>query len=139
MKKRIPIHYKILKVLRYVKPLDAVIIAGYLVLLVILSLFIFDRGTGLSQVEIKTAQDIFIYQLQENATLSFQGPLGVTSVIIKDEKVSVTDSPGPLKICIKSSPIQNNGEWLACLPNRVFIRIVKQSKNTDDAIDAIVF
>ncbi len=133
------IHYKILRVLRYVKPLDVVIIAGYLVLLVMLSLFIFDRGTGLSQVEIKTAQDTFIYQLQENATLSFQGPLGVTSVIIQDEKVSVTDSPGPLKICIKSSPIENNGEWLACLPNRIFIRIVKQSKNTDDAIDAIVF
>ena len=80
-----------------------------------------------------------MYQLQENASLSFQGPLGTTSIVIKDEQVSVIESPGPLKICIKSSPIKNNGEWLVCLPNRIFIRIVKQNDSTDETVDAIVF
>ncbi len=117
-----------------IKRLDIVVIGLYVGALVLLSYLVISRGTSVAQVEIKTEKDIFVYQLEKDRALTFDGPLGQTSVQIAEGRVSVLDSPGRLKICIKAGEIYRNGQWLACLPNRIFIRIVQDSNNDLDAI-----
>ncbi len=58
-------------------------------------------------------------------TLTLRGPLGQTTVAIQGGKVWVVFSPCPDKTCIKMGKIPDNGGFIACVPNRVVIRMIK--------------
>ncbi len=63
------------------------------------------------------------YPLSEDRTIKVQGPLGITTVVIKGGQVYVSDSPCPNKICIEMGHIFEKGDTIVCLPNRVYITI----------------
>ena len=90
-----------------------------------------------SVVAIQAEGRSLLYSLDEDRTLVFEGPLGRTTVIIEDRRVRVTEDPGPLQICVRDGWIDRGGEWLICLPNRVFIRI--EGSQEDAEVDASVF
>lgn len=123
---------------KYCRRGDMLVAAIYLLAVGCITFFIFDTNSTGVEVEIKTASNTFLYQLNKNTELTFDGPLGETLVSIQDERVFVTDSPGPLKICIKRGEIYKQGQWLACLPNKIFIRIVPK-KQGPASLDAISF
>jgi hypothetical protein len=52
-----------------------------------------------------------------------KGPLGETVVVISGGKARVEDSPCPDKLCVHMPAISKPGQWIACLPNRVFVRV----------------
>jgi hypothetical protein len=54
---------------------------------------------------------------------SIKGPLGETIVIIKGGSAFVEDSPCPDKLCVHMPAVSRPGQWIACLPNRVFVRV----------------
>jgi hypothetical protein len=62
------------------------------------------------------------------------GPLGDTVVVIENGSVRVVSSPCPEKICIKTGRISKPGQWIACLPNKVFISIRGRRSEQPDAI-----
>ena len=76
-----------------------------------------------SEVHIATQQAEFIYPLEDKRHLVVAGPLGDTHIEISGGEARVTASPCRDKICIIGGWIDSTGEWLACLPNRIFIRI----------------
>ncbi|NBC29009.1 MAG: hypothetical protein GVY29_03345 [Spirochaetes bacterium] len=76
-----------------------------------------------SRVSVQAEGEEFVYSLEDSRRLSFEGPLGRTVVEIADGTVSVLEDPGPLQICVRQGEVSRAGEWLACLPNEVFIRI----------------
>ena len=63
------------------------------------------------------------YPLSEDRTLKVQGPLGITTVVIRGGQVYVPDSACPNKICIEMGHIFEKGDTIICLPNRVYITI----------------
>ncbi len=65
----------------------------------------------------------WVFPLGADRRIPVNGPLGTTWVEIHGKQVHVTDSPCLNKTCIASGDISAAGQWLACLPNRVFVRI----------------
>ncbi|WP_020678198.1 NusG domain II-containing protein [Geopsychrobacter electrodiphilus] len=95
-----------------------------LVSALLISLFLsLGRPPG-EQVIVYTGEKIaFVGPLNQNRQLEFQGPLGKTEIEIKGGQVRVLASPCPRKICIGMGEVHRSGDLLACVPNRVVVRI----------------
>ncbi len=68
-------------------------------------------------------QVLFTAPINQPHNLSFDGPLGPTRLVIDDQGVRITDSPCPRKTCISMGPARHTGDLLACVPNRILVRI----------------
>ncbi len=73
-------------------------------------------------VKIETSYNNFEIPLKDTV-LFIKGKLGKMTVVIKDKKVWVSESPCPRKICILTGKIKNPGEVIICIPNGVYISI----------------
>ena len=76
----------------------------------------------------------WVYPLSANAELEIPGPLGITYVHIEDGAVAVTDSPCREKICVATGQVSRPGGWIACLPNRVFVRVAGGEAEVDQVV-----
>lgn len=105
-------------------PADLVAVGIAVVVVSTLSVAVYaGEATDADHVSIKAQGTEYLYSLNERHTEEYEGPLGSTVVQIADGSVWVEEDPGPLQICVKKGRISRAGEWLACLPNKVFIRI----------------
>ena len=84
-------------------------------------------------VAISSDEGDFLYPLDEDRTIVLGGPLGTTTVEIADGQVRVADDPGPQQICVLQGWISSGGQWLACLPSRIFIEITGAPRGEVDA------
>lgn len=96
-----------------------------------------DQGRA-SEVQVRTDDALYVYDLLTDASIVIPGPLGDTRIEIHDGHVHVTDSPCKSKICIAAGEISKTGEWIICLPNRVFITIEGKTE-TEGEVDDVVF
>jgi len=55
--------------------------------------------------------------------LIIPGPLGDTIVALQGGKVFVVTSPCPDKVCMKMGKIPDDTDFIACVPNRVVLRL----------------
>jgi hypothetical protein len=129
-----------------IRALDIFIFLLALLIIGLISLQTYARGRGTPEITIsgagqgavqgaaQGAEQQWIYPLDVETTLRVPGPLGETVVEIKDGAVQVISSPCPEKICIKTGRISKPGQWIACLPNRVFISIRGRKSEQPDAI-----
>jgi hypothetical protein len=79
----------------------------------------------------------WIYPIKETTTKDIPGFLGNTVVELKDGRARVVSSPCANKTCVSSGAIHNKGQWVACLPNGVFVRVEAAGrKDRDDGLDA---
>ncbi len=92
-----------------------------------------SRG-GESKVVIEAAGTQWVYPLKTDRLLQVQGPLGEERIQIANREVFVLSSPCPNKICILQGRISRPGQWIACLPNKVFIRIEAEDPAAADAV-----
>ncbi|MCX7786883.1 MAG: NusG domain II-containing protein [Spirochaetes bacterium] len=99
-----------------------------------------DRG-GEAVVYIQNQSKVWIYPLSKEQELDIPGPLGSTHIHIKDGAAFVENSPCRDKICIHMGRIARNGEWVACLPNRVFLQVQGKTGNNGpgEEVDASTF
>jgi hypothetical protein len=74
------------------------------------------------------------YPLQEDRKISVTGPLGVTEVEIRDGRARVVSSPCPHKTCVRMGEIGSAGGLIACVPNKVVIKI---GRGEPDGLDAV--
>lgn len=117
--------------LRFLDFVFLVLSIGAFVLITVLAL----RGAAgtAGQVVIDTADGSYIYSLDTDRTIEISGPIGVSVLEIKNHKVSFVDSPCRDKICVHMGEQSANGQWAACLPNRVFFRISSTQETQVDA------
>jgi len=95
-----------------------------LVLVAIASLWVsLDRPAGRSVAIYEGERLAFTAPLSQERQIALHGPLGETLVEISGGKVRVLSSPCARKICIGMGKIQRSGDLLACVPNRVVVRI----------------
>ena len=76
----------------------------------------------------------WIYPLKEDREERVKGPLGDTLVMIKDGRAYIQDSPCPDKLCVHMPSISRSSQWIACLPNRVFLRVRGESGQDIDRL-----
>lgn len=118
------------------RPFDYVAFIVALAVLVTVSVYTYAGRSGPTSVRIEAAGAVWLYPIDEDRNVAVAGPLGDTVVAIRDGAAQVLRSPCPHKICISMGQIRDSGEWIACLPNRVFIRI---EGGEPDEIDATTY
>lgn len=121
--------------LKQLKPLDWGALFVAIAVVIAFSLAAAAGGEG-EQVAIESEEGDFVYPLSEDRQFTLSGPLGTTDIEIRDGRVRVIRDPGPQQICVRQGWIERAGEWLACLPSRIFIQITGSG---DGDIDAQTF
>jgi len=116
------------------KPLDVPVIILATALTVIIGLKAYDRGTNSLNVVVRGPDKTWIFPLEAEEQVSVAGSIGETLVEISKGRAAIVSSPCNGQTCVAAGEIDKNGQWAACLPNRVFI-LVEGASNAD-AIDA---
>lgn len=124
--------------LRTARPLDLVVLIVAAGVITAFSLVSLERGGPGALVEIHSDAGRFVYSLDQDAELTFAGPIGDSVVHIHDNSVYFVASPCRDKICIAAGALTEAGQWAACLPNRVFVTVLGEN-NDPNAVDATAF
>ncbi len=66
---------------------------------------------------------VFTAPLGADRTFSLQGPLGETIVALRGGAARILDSPCVHKVCMGMGEVGRSGDLLACVPNRIILRI----------------
>ncbi len=125
--------FKFPKLKSRVRILDIVAIAFAVAAVVGVSVYAYAGGTTASEVVVQADGKDYLYPLDRNTTFSVTGPIGRTVIEIDDHRVRVVSSPCKDKICILAGWLSHNGQWTACLPNKVFVRVAGSPSDTVDA------
>lgn len=126
------------KTLKLFRLLDLLILAGGIALTGAISLAVYRAGSGAPEVVIGGAGGEWVYPLSHDTEVEIPGPLGSTWVHIEHGLVRIESSPCPTQTCVASAPISESGQWIACLPNEVFVRIETRGSTDDGTVDAVV-
>lgn len=115
------------------RPLDYSAIVLSIAIVAAFSIFAYAGRGRSGEVIIEAAGASWIYSLGEERRITIDGPLGPTIVVIRGGRAFVEDSPCPDKLCVHMAAIAKPGQWIACLPNKVFVRVRGTSgENVDD-------
>lgn len=120
------------------KALDIAAAALGLAAVMIVSSFVYAESSGRLMVHITGESGEWIQPLDKYGDIEVPGPLGITYVHIGPEGVHIEDSPCPNKTCVAAGNITLANQWLACMPNNVFITI-EGAGAKDDIPDAAVY
>jgi hypothetical protein len=93
-------------------------------------------SSGPDQIMATTSEGELLFSLAPDRELTLSGPLGATVIALIEGSVRVLSSPCPSKLCIKMGTIKRSGEALACLPNRVVVKL--GSSNSSGGVDALL-
>lgn len=104
-------------------PWDLVILFISSVFTISTFILVYGSGQGDLQVIIEGPGQSWIYPLSTEETIQVRGPLGDTVVVIHQGSVHVDSSPCQNQLCVAAGEIRQQGQWVACLPNQVFVRI----------------
>jgi hypothetical protein len=105
-----------------------------LTVIAFVSVSAYSGGGTAESVIIEASGETYVYMLDTDRTIEVPGPLGNTIVKIVDSKVFVEDSPCRDKLCVLAAPLNKAGEWNACMPNKVFIRIPESEEQDLDSL-----
>ncbi len=128
--------------MKFSKKSDLIIIAAILLVSAI-SWILYDT---ISKDKAVKAEIYYYSELVEVVSLdirensSFSIPQNPNVVFRIDEKGSIAfiESDCPDKVCIKTGSLHRPGEYAACLPNGIILKIVPQGDRDDDDADIIV-
>jgi len=120
------------------RPLDYAAVLGAIAAIALASVSAYSGRGGEGEVVVSGSSGEWIYPLGADRVIEVAGPLGTTLVEIHGKSVHITDSPCPNKTCVASGDISSNGQWIACLPNHVFVRVEGGSRG-GGGVDAGAF
>jgi hypothetical protein len=96
-------------------------------------LYAYGGEAGAERLYIQDGTRTLVYSLDEEREVSAAGPLGETRIVIRGGEAAVRDSPCRDKLCVSMGRIGKRGGWIACLPNRVFLRVEGRPQGDVDA------
>ena len=76
---------------------------------------------------------IDLYNPTPNQFINISGPLGTSVAEVKPGAIRMQFSPCPDRICMETGWIDQPGQVIACVPNKIIIKI-NPDKNSVDAI-----
>ena len=116
----------------------AVFIAG-LAAVIFVSLGVYSASGDTLYVEITGKSGEWIEALDADRVIEVPGPLGSSFIHIENGTVAITDSPCENKLCVGMGAISEVNQWVACLPNEVFVRIGSGRTGEGSALDATAY
>ncbi len=108
--------------MRQLKPFDILFFTLFLTVSV-LSFTLYTTVSANPEVHVTSGGKEWVYDLAVDTMATFEGPVGETVIEIVNNKVRVHESDCKNKVCVLAGWISKPGEWVACLPNNVFIVI----------------
>ncbi|MFA7534674.1 MAG: NusG domain II-containing protein [Desulfuromonadales bacterium] len=66
---------------------------------------------------------VFSAPLAENRRVTLTGPLGETQLAIENGRARILASPCLHKTCMRMGEAMRTGDFIACVPNRLLVRI----------------
>ena len=116
--------YGILTLMTFsIKPADFLFLA-ISVILIALSLAALsgnEQGPAVAVIKVKDTE--YIYPLNQPRELEFEGVLDKAHLMIHDGCIEFVESPCRDKICIHMGQARKDGDFLACLPNRIIVTV----------------
>ncbi|MDR2575427.1 MAG: NusG domain II-containing protein [Treponema sp.] len=99
------------------------------------SFFLTDSNSGGSSlVNVRGENGQWVFPIDSVESIVVSGPLGDTVVELGGGGACITSSPCLNQTCVSAGRILAQGQWAACLPNRVMIYIDEgESNNNVDA------
>ena len=116
-----------------IKILDIPIIVLGLVFTLLVAISIYSGETVTSQVTIRALDKTWIFPLDAEETLTVNGFIGETKVLIHGGRAAIVSSCCTGQTCVASGDLHKNGQWAACLPNGVFLVVEGSNEETVDA------
>ena len=103
--------------MKKIRPLDIIV----LLLVITAGILCIAAGTKRirSTVWVDGYDKTYEYSLDENGIHQIPGPLGNTTIEIRDRKVRIIESPCPGKNCVN----QGWDNLIVCLPNKVIVTV----------------
>ena len=94
---------------------------------------VYGASGGPELVSVRSPEGVWVYPLGTGREFAVSGPLGQTHVVIRGDSVFVTDSPCRDKLCVSMGRVTRRGGWIACLPNRVLVKVEAAAEDDVDA------
>ena len=118
------------------KPFDWVSLAAAVLVTAASFFYVYAGSLGSPDtvVVIEGGGRSWVFPADAEEEVAVSGPLGTTIVRLGGGAVHVHSSPCDNQTCVAAGEIRRSGQWIACLPNAVFVRI--EGKKDDDAPDA---
>jgi len=104
--------------------LDRVVVIAAFVICAALFLAIGLRPPGQLVQVMQDGDTIYRAPLDRDFKAELSGPLGTTHLEIRDGAAQVVSSPCPYKVCISMGKISRQNEIIACVPNRLLVKVV---------------
>lgn len=117
-----------------IKILDITAILISLAVIAGFSVMVYANPKDQKQVVIEASGKQWVYPLDSEEEVEVPGPLGITRVHVHKGAVDIEDSPCKNKICVAAGDISEVGQWIACLPNNVIVRIEGEAE--EGGVDA---
>ena len=114
------------------KPLDIPVVVLAAALTLFIGAAVYSGGTVSSRVVVRGPDRTWIFPLNAEEMVTVTGSIGETRVEISRGRAAIVSSPCGGQTCVAAGGLHNNGQWAACLPNRVFLFI----EGVEDAVDA---
>jgi len=93
------------------------------------------QGDAVEAVITVDGQEAFRVKLDQEKTFVVEGFAYPCTVEVKPGQIRMAEAPCPDQICVKTGWINHAGQVIACVPNRVVIKIV----SGESPIDAISY
>jgi hypothetical protein len=116
------------------KPMDIVIIVLSAALAIAAGAAVYSGESSALHVTIRGPDKTWYYPLDAEADVVVSGSIGETRVLIHGGQAAIVSSPCGGQTCIAAGALNKNGQWAACLPNRVFVLVGGAERG--DAVDA---
>jgi hypothetical protein len=116
------------------KVFDFIAVAAAAAVTVVSAVSVYAGGSAELRLVVEGGGRIWHFPLDAEETVHVHGAIGDTVVRVSRGDAWIESSPCENQICVASGHIHRAGDWVACLPNVVFIRI--EGIPTDDAPDA---
>ena len=123
----------------FFKPLDYLLILIGIVFCTLSILSATTQQDDTPLLIVSSPSSEYIYPLDTDTTIQIPGLEGISTIQIQQGQAQYLDSPCANKTCVAASPIHRNGEWSACLPNGIFMRVENSSSHSANDIDIMAF
>ncbi|MDR2785144.1 MAG: NusG domain II-containing protein [Treponema sp.] len=116
------------------KPFDFLVTGIAILLTGYCAFTVYAQGRDNERVLVRSSGESWVYPVDAEETIEVPGPLGITVVEIKDMRVHVLSSPCANQTCVAAGHIDSGGQWVACLPNKVFVMV--EGTTGDEGVDS---
>jgi hypothetical protein len=118
-----------------IKCIDIVVIGFALALTIVFSLLIYIPGSSKVEFLIEAPEQSWVYPNNAETLVEIEGAIGVSVAEIHGGSIRIISSPCANQTCVAAGDISREGQWIACLPNQVFIHVEGRNESDDNGID----